>query len=273
MRKIALIFMALALLSSCKKEKIVSEPCTFDLKINWVKGTKVQFTVTPGDQDACYCYGVLSPDQPQAEWSDKDLIAWQLEWIKEIYDTLAESGEAGSFADMFCYKGTRTIKQTKLSSGTDFELMLFQINPQTKEAIGPLYRLPFSTPPVAMKELSFTIHPDENGFTIIPSDPERTWFWEYESNEKVDDVFGGAYYFYYSVLDMYEEYDFLDNLLYKGPSGLVLPALESSIHEDVEYIMAMSGCSGGEIDSDVYYAKFTIKGRKVSFTYSDVPIQ
>ena len=49
MRKIALIFMALALLSSCKKEKIVSEPCTFDLKINWVKGTKVQFTVTPGD--------------------------------------------------------------------------------------------------------------------------------------------------------------------------------------------------------------------------------
>lgn len=273
MRKIAFICLALVLLAGCSKEKIVTTSCPFDIKIDWVKGSKVQFTVTPGNPDACYCYGILSEDQPQSGWSDNDLVAWQLEWITEIYNSLEAAGEAGSFADMFCYKGPRTIKQTKLSYGTDFVLMLFQINPQTKEAIGPLYRLPFSTLPVTKEDLFFTIHPEENGFTIIPSDPERTWFWDFETEEKINDVYSGAYFFYYSVLDMYEEYDFLDNLLYKGASGLTLPVLESSLLEGKQYVMAMSGCSGGEIDSDVYYAYFTIKDRKVSFTHSDVPVQ
>lgn len=273
MKRIAFICLALALLSGCSKEKIVSTSCTFDLKIDWVKGTKVQFTVTPGNPDACYCYGVMSADQPQAAWSDTELVEWQLGWITDIYNSLKGTGEAGSFADMFCYKGPRTIKQTKLSSGVDFVLLVFQINPQTKEAIGPLYRLPFSTLPVTKEDLFFTIHPEENGFTIIPSDPERTWFWDFETDEKIRDVFSDAYFFYYSVLDLYEEYDFLENLLYKGPSGLTLPAITSDLPDGVQYTLAMSGCAGGEINSDVYYAKFTIKSGKITFTDSDVPIQ
>ena len=176
MKRIAFICLAIALLSGCSKEKIVSTSCTFDLKIDWVKGTKVQFTVTPGNPDACYCYGVMSADQPQAAWSDTELVEWQLGWITDIYNSLKGTGEAGSFTDMFCYKGPRTIKQTKLSSGVDFVLLVFQVNPQTKEAIGPLYRSVLYNPPGGERLHDHSLRPGAHvvlGFRDRREDPGR----------------------------------------------------------------------------------------------------
>ncbi|MCR4844913.1 MAG: hypothetical protein K5843_07985 [Bacteroidales bacterium] len=77
----------------------------------------------------------------------------------------------------------------------------------------------------------------------------------------------------YDIIDMYEEYDFLENLLCQGVERWILPSDDPSIKEDVSYTMSLSGCGwDGEITSDVYYVDFIWHQGRVQFTYSDIPI-
>ena len=267
--------MAILLMGACTKEKAVStKPCEFEITIDWVKGSKVQFTVTPDNPNAAYAYGIIAEDDVLDTSSDSQFMEWQLGWMKESYDALEADGiPHSSFLDLFCYKGTRTIRNIRLSTGKDWLLMLFQVNPETQEAIGPLYKIPFSTPPVEMMEMSFEILAQGERFTIVPSDLDRTWFWEYEATEKIEEVYGNPYFFFYEIIDMYEQYDFLDNLLCQGVERWILPSDDPSIKEDVSYTMSLSGCGwDGEITSDVYYVEFIWHQGRVQFTYSDIPI-
>ena len=275
MRKLVFACMALLVMSACMKEKAaITTPCNFDIKIDWVKGSKVQFTVTPENPNAAYAYGLLLADDVLSTWSDSQFVEWQLGWMKDSYEGMEADGVPHStFQDIFCYKGTRTIRNVLLSSGMDWLLMLFQVNPETQEAIGPLYRVPFSTLPVEMKEMSFEILAQGDRFTIVPSDMERTWFWEYETADKIEEIYGNPYFFYYEIIDMYEQYDFLDNLLCQGVKRWILPSDDPSIKEDVSYTMSLSGCGwDGEITSDLYYVDFIWHQGRVQFTFSDIPI-
>ena len=122
--------------------------------------------------------------------------------------------------------------------------------------------------------MSFKIVCSGNRFTIIPSDLERTWFWEYESEEKLMDVYETPFFFYYSIIDMYDQYDVLDHLLSKGVDTWTLPEDDRSIKEGIVYNMVMSACyTDGEICSEVLYANFIYQDGKVSFPYSDVPVE
>lgn len=267
--------MALLLMGACTKEKAaITKPCNFDIQIDWVKGSKVQFTVTPENPNAAYVYGIMHDDGDMSSWSDSELMEWQLDWMTDNYDGLeAEGTPHSSFADMFCYKGPRTIKSIQLSSGENWLLLVFQMNPQTQKPIGSLYKVPFSTLPVEMKEMSFEIQAQGDRFTIVPSDMERTWFWEYEAKEKIEEIYGSPYFFFYDIIDMYEEYDFLENLLCQGAVRYFLPSDDPSIKEDVKYTMSLSGCGwDGEITSEVYYVEFIWHQGQIQFTYSDIPI-
>lgn len=275
MRKIA-AFLGLAVLlaAGCSKEKMVTKPCAFDIKIEWVKASKAQFTITPDNPDATYYYSVMAADDDVlGSWTDEELIFWHLKWTTDAHDGLAREGkDVYPFDHMFCYKGARTIKERYLTSGMDWYLLVFQVNPKTRESIGPLYKVPFSTPPIHRVDLSFTIHSQGNRFTIIPSDQEQTWFWEYETESKIVDVYDSPYFFFYNIIDMYEEYNFLDHLLCRGNEEWVLPRDDRSIKEGEKYTMSLSAISDGEICSDLYYVDFIYENGRVSFVYSDIPI-
>ena len=129
MRKLA-FYACLALtllLAGCVKEKIVTQPCNFTLKINEVRGSKVKFTVTPDNPDATYVFGVMLYEEETAGWPDEKLIEWQLDWMKNSYkEYSAQTQPCGSFADMYCYKGERSIKNTKLSQGTEYLIIILE---------------------------------------------------------------------------------------------------------------------------------------------------
>lgn len=260
------------LLAGCVKEKIVTQPCNFTLKINEIMGSKVKFTVTPDNPDATFAFGVMTYDpEGMGSWSDEKLIEWQLGWMKDTYQQYCTDHEpVGSFADMFCYKGVRDIKDTRLSFGTDYLLMVFQINPVTIEAIGPLYKERFSTLPVTMTHLTYTVQNMGDGFIITPSDLERTWFWEYETEDKISEVYGSPYSFYYDAIDMYQEYDFLEGLLYQGESRWWFPRDDRSIRQGVKYTMSLSAVTqDGEISSDVLYMDFIYDSGEIKIPYAD----
>lgn len=263
------------LVLACSKDKAVTEPCDFALKIDWVKGSRAQFTITPERDNAYYCYFVMASDHPLYDKSDAEIIRYQLEVLDSDYANLRKEGKSeGDFLDLFCYKGERSLKSILLPSDWDHKLMVFQVNPQTCEVIGSLHSLVFHTQAVPEVELTFTIQYKDNSFRIRPSDKNVTWFWEYEREEKVYDVYEYPYFFYYDILDMYDMYGFLEHSLCMGDDEYELPRDDRSIKEGVTYIMALSACTAeGEICSDVAYAEFVFLDGKITFTDADFPLE
>ena len=265
--------MALAMMVGCSKQKLVTEPCQFDVRLDWVGGTKMQFSVSPDNPDAYYTYGMIK-DEDFVRFTESEIVGFQLDYMEGLYQAESYVKKPESpFSDMFCFKGERTIRVTQLTPGTAWHLLLFQLNPETREKIGQLYDLSFESFPVPKEDMQFKIVCSGNKFTIIPSDLERTWFWEYESEDKLMDVYESPFFFYYSIIDMYDQYDFLDHLLSKGVDEWTLPQDDRSIKENTTYTMALSGCADGEITSSVYYADFVFNQGVVTFLSADFPVE
>lgn len=277
MRKLLYLSLAVLLTAGCVKETFITTPCHIDCKTEWIKGSKILFTVTPDNKDACYTYGLLSADQEEAQWSDEKITEWQMGWMKEIYEAMKDYEKTvDTFIDRFCFKGTRSFKIDRLSSDTDFVILVFQVNPLTLEAIGPLTRIPFKTASVPHYDTTFCIRLNgKDSFTLIPSDTERTWGWEYEADFRIDFAYGTPYSFFYEILGMYEEYDFLDDQLCKGPCDWTFSKDDPSIKEGISYTLMAAGCENGEITSDIHFAHFSIENGVLTFHEaedSDIPV-
>ena len=275
MRKLLYLCLTGLLALGCAKEKMATTPCGFHLQVDWVKGSRAQFTVTPENPNARYCYGVIAADHPLYNRSDAEIIQYQMDWMNSDYANLRKEGKVqGEFEDLFCYKGTRSIKSKLMPPDLDHKLLVFQVNPETDQNIGPLHTVTFHTQPIPEVELSFTIQYKNNMFRILPSDKNVTWFWEYEREDKIEDVYEDPYFFYYDILDMYDEYGFLEHSLITGDDEWVLPQDDRSIKEGVTYIMVLSACTAdGEICSDVSYATFVYQDGKITFPYADFPVE
>lgn len=273
MRKLLYLCLAGLLALGCTKDKIVTTPCDFQVNVDWVKGSRVQFTITPSNPNATYTYGLLSENYSQFDMSDREKIDWQLLYMNLDYESHVGEDDSASFADRYCYKGARTIKCTAIEPDTNWQLLVFQINPETHEAIGSLYTVPFRTKAVPQVELTFTIQYKDNFFRILPSDKNVTWFWEYETEEKIEDVYVMPFFFYYEIIGMYEEYGFLQYNLSVGDDEWIFPDYDPSIKEGVKYNMVLSACTeDGEICSEVYYADFVYQDGKVTFSSTDFPV-
>ena len=241
MRKTVFVcLMALAALWSCKKEPVVTTPCGFQISADWIKGTRAAFTVTPDNPHAWYTGGILPCDHPLYNSTDQAIIRYQQEIMDaRLAEVNADSSQEGDYFDMFCYKGTRSVTFKYMSPGIENKLVVFQINPKTREAIGPLHTFVFQNLPVPEVELHFTIQYKDNWFRILPSNKETTWFWEYELEAKVDDIYSHPYYFFYDIIDMYDEYGFLEPALSQGDDEWELPRDDRSIREGVNYTMML----------------------------------
>ena len=62
MRKLLILCVAAMLAASCSKDTIVNTPCNFKITVDWVKGSRAQFTISPENRNACYVYGVMPSD-------------------------------------------------------------------------------------------------------------------------------------------------------------------------------------------------------------------
>lgn len=273
MRKTAFALVAVLLTVGCTKEKIVTTPCAFDIRIDWVGGSKAQFTVTPGNKDASYVYGFLSENQMQYGWTDEQVSDFQLNWMELDYEQSKKGGAQASFTDLYGYKGPRTIRETQFIPDMDWRLVVFQINPETRKAIGDVYKADFHTKPVPEAELGFMLRYCADTLRIVPTNNTDTWFWEYEMDTRLLGVYGSPYFFYYSIIDMYDQYGFLDKQLCKGPAQWVFSRDDRSFREDTPYTMCISGCADGEITTDVFYLDFEMKDGRLSFSSHDIPVE
>ena len=268
MRRILYIITAALVLAGCNaKEILVTKPVDFGVRIEKVSGSKADFHVSAGNENATYIFFTLPEGHPLFDKPEREAAQEHLAYLKRLYQgqspvAAAEAQEErlGSFTDFACYRGSRTLELRYLSTDTEYKLLLFQIHPKTHEILGDVRAERFHTKAVEMKELGFRFSFSDDILTIVPADPDRTYVWGFERVERIDDDYDGDPFFYiYALIDMYEDYGFIGHRLCKGTLEHNM-SLEH-IRGGKPYYVTAIGYENGEINSEVNFATFILGGK------------
>lgn len=251
MKKVLHILPLFLLLLSCgKPEKLPTDVSSFTLQVAKVTGTKVWFDITTDNPNAYYSFGLVDSSADGYNLPANEMAQLQLQLMDVIYDAFSPLGEnVGSFSDVFLYKGNRELKETELKADTEYKLFLMQVDPDTRRLIGNAMAATFRTKAIEMVDLDFEVvfHPD--AVEIIPSNDQLTYYWDYEETEIIKDKYYLPEYFFYDLVDVYEEYDFIDNMLDIGPAEWVFSRDDKAIEEGERYTLVIAGYGKGEINS------------------------
>jgi hypothetical protein len=261
MRK-ALFFLTAAcalILAGCTaKEVLITDPVKLNFELLEVKGSKIIFRMDPANPDACYTYGLFHSSQDIYDLPDRQLAQKLLDAYKEGYEILVkEKGAQASFVDVNCYRGSRTLRITAVQSDQDYKLVIFQVNPKTIEILGDVLCVPVHTVPVPMTDLHFTFQTQGEVMTITPSDPDCLYYWDYDPTERIYDEHLGPNGFFYHLLDMFDEYGFMDEVYSKGAEDYDFS--KDHLISGKEYLIVAAACKDGEITSDLQVMSFVYK--------------
>lgn len=244
-----LIILSLVLFSACKKEE--NRPTEIKVQLESVSGSRARFTVAPISSRAYYSYVLVKESDPN--YNEPATVICKNE-IQEMVNALPYF-ETGSFTDIFCFCGSRQFTMRLLEDDKDFKFIVFQINPKTYKLIGEPVVCNFHTNPVPDRDLHFDVNSDGDLLTITPSDDNLTYIWGCEESELINDIYGFASYYLYKVVEMYQEYGFLD-ILYEQGTVIFDLSTESNMGNGTEYTFAISGCEGGEFTTPVTVVRF-----------------
>jgi hypothetical protein len=237
------------LFSGCQKEELL--PTEIKVKLETVTGTRVRFTIAPINPHAYYSYIFLNANE---EGFDKSMTEICQEEIELMEDAIANF-EGANFLDIFFFQGSRQFTHGALCDNMDYKLIVFQINPKTHELIGDPIGTTFHTKPVPERDLHFQINFDGEEMTIIPSDDNLTYFFQYEETNMIENQYGAATNYLYTIVGMYQEYGFMEWNYYSGPVIYDF-SNENNMEDGTQYTLVINGCEEGELTSVSTIVKF-----------------
>lgn len=245
MKKIVAIIGCALILAACHSlDKTALEPATLEVIIDKVGATKLSFSVKTSDQDAAYIHlGVGEWEDYWYPLTDQQIAEDYLKQLIEIDDSDdIDHGTISSFQDQFCFKGDRSFRSQFLGSDMDYRMIVFQVDPFKREIIGNAVSTPFHTQSQPAVDLDWKVEVDGDVLTIIPTDNDVPYYWDYESiGYYWGDLLSSVYFYLYEVTDMYEEYDFIDQVLSKGPQTYVFSENDEGMVEgDIIVVSAVT---------------------------------
>lgn len=257
-----LILPLVVFLAACTaKDTMVTTPVDISFKIDRIKSGKVYLTVTCPNPDAYYFCKVryLDPEAPAK--SDREMALENIELAKLNYKVRKENMDIHArLIDLSAYRGSRSIKNTELASGHTYRVLLFQVNPEDLSIIGEVKGQTFQTPRVEMKDVDFSFSAEGNRLLVTPSDDECTYYWDFESEERIYDDYMSPEGYFYGVVDMYEDYGFMGNVLLRGPAQYDLSKTQLREGETYLVIAAAYDMQQEEITSRCIVSEFTYQG-------------
>ena len=271
MRRFLYIITAALTLAGCTaREILVTKPVTMGLKIESVSGTKVTFSVSAGDENATYIFFTTSEEEPLFNKPENEAAKEHIAYLEMLYNSrdeataVAPNGyKVSDFADFACFRGSRTLELLYLSNDTEYKLLLFQINPMTHEILGRVHSERFHTKAVVKKpfECEFSFNGDI--LIVAPSDQSMSYVWCFERMSRIDDDYAhDAFSYIYSLIDMYEDYGFIDHRLCRGTVEHDMST--ERIREDDIYVVVAIGYEDGEINSDSAEEFFCLRNGEYS---------
>lgn len=250
MKKLVIIAATVLAALACTKEQSVTDPCTFEIKVDKVKSTKVWVSIKPSNPNAYYGFGIFSEEADIYDLPLMEMAQTSLGWWTSTYDAWKDvTVNVGSFTDVFCYQKDREIKMTGLGIGKKHRCFVMQLDPQTRTIIGTPQEVLFSTPDVPMIPLTFDVQFAADRITITPSDPSVTYYWDYENLEVIEREYITPSNFFYSIVDLYEDYDFMPNMISQGAETYVFSQNDKSMQEGETCMLVLAGYANGEVNS------------------------
>ena len=271
MKKWSIIAVSVLAVLGCTKDRPFTEPCTFDLKVTKVAGTKAWLNIAPSNSGAYYSIALFNEYSDVFDKPAMELAEMQLGWDKDRYGAWENHLEnMSSYADVFCYQGTREIKLKDLVSGLRHRIVIMQVNPETRTIIGTPQDVGFATKVVGMTDLTFDVQFGADKVTITPSDPDATYYWDYDSRSRIEEKFMDPGVFFYSIIDLYEDYDFMSSMISRGTEAYVFSANDRHIEEGEECILVVAGYADGEINTAQNAYSFVYhKDKPIEYTLID----
>lgn len=248
---------ATLLLCSCPAK--YTQPASFEVNVQDLRSTKALITVKPSTYDAYYMCGIVYADMEYYfNMTPEELAAFQLDFSFERWDMSEEIPANISFTDVYCYRGNFESKYTYLYPDMDYRFIAFQVNPDTREVIGtPVTKL-FHTKPLQESDITFNFSFDTDKLTVTPSNNDP-YYWDYVLTDLLDAEYADAHMYYYSLVDLYEDYGFMDmpENIATGVDEWVFSRDDSEVLiEGAKYTLIASGYNYGEINSDLTVVEF-----------------
>ena len=260
-----LLFPLLIIFAACSaKDAVVTEPVDIHLTIDRVKSRKVYYTVTSANPDASYYVGLRYVDPKEPPMSDLQLAQAFLASERMNYDVLKENRDIhANLADLSTDKGSRSLKKSHLAYGKDYRLLMFQVNPKDLSIIGNIQGESFHTPELEILDVDFSFSIKSGKLTITPSGNDFSYYWDYESEARIYDDYLSPSNYLYSVIDMYEDFGFMNNVLSKGVTEFDL--LQAPMTEGTYYLVTIAAYdpAQGEIISDYKVFEFRYENGQI----------
>lgn len=270
MKKYILIPIILLLAACTNKEKMATEPCSFQVTVKKVAGTKVWLDIVPANDAAYYAFGMVDEGLPYYDMDVHQLAEASLEAMHELYTRYsANRTNVGSFLDFYCYREARQIKETHLQYDWNYRLLLIQVNPKDLTMIGEPVVVDFHTGPVDF-DPDFTIDFKCDGSKLIltPSNLQADYYWDFEDTAVIKEEYDSPEMFFYDLVDMNEDYEFMPNMIDRGVCEYDL-ALDRGIEEGVRHTIVAAGYKDGEINTFYIKQDFIFEEGLVKLVSSD----
>ena len=124
----------------------------------------------------------------------------------------------------------------------------------------------FRTRDIVMDEdLSVDVSFDGGRMTITPSDPDKPYLWEYENTGLIEREYLTPENFAYQILDLYEDYHFMDQMVYRGAVEWDFYAEDYALLEDEDITLMVAGYADGEMNTPLTVVRF--------FCHKNAPIE
>ncbi|MBQ9440612.1 MAG: hypothetical protein IJU35_08550 [Paludibacteraceae bacterium] len=247
--------------ASCKDDndkQAYNLPSTFSVQFDTIRATLVKATVIPSNPKAYYLIDMFFDqydDNGQLiHYTDQDLFELEKDIMKNMYELHLEQDPNADFADIFLYQGKRSLSFDWLAENTDYEYVILQVNPTTREPFNQIKRVRFHTAKIDSSDVKFNISYSGTNIKITPSnsDPYITLIdrfdYVYEHENLPDD-------FTLRSVRMYEDYDFVNALTKSGEKVINLDEGVSGMIDGEKYVLLVFGYNG-EINTELTVSHF-----------------
>ena len=244
MRRLFYIAILALTLGSCNRKAV--QPMDLKIHLEHTGGSRARFSVSTNNRDAYYTYALVSQYSENYFNTDIDVARQSIRDHEETYSMAEVYGLHGSFSDLYLFRGSRQFTLEVLSPETDYRFIVFQVHPKTHAIIGEPLSSTFRTRAIPIRDLTFDVSFVGDNLHIVPSDSELTYIWDYEDAELVKTAYSRPIFYLYSLVEMYEEYGFLDSMLSKGPQSRNLTDSDEFLEEGEECVLVICGCERAE---------------------------
>lgn len=208
------------LMSGCEEQVEVND-MTFTINVLSAKSTFIYYDIYPQYDEFEYATFVVSSDRLNKLGSR----------------ALIDSVHATLTPEHVYNKGVRILAD-HLEPGKRYYICCYRLNSRHK----PIYSLikkPQMTEVKVMSDLTFDYKTDGTVITIIPSNNSDHYFWDYLLKEETIREYRGVpmYYFYY-MLQYYENYDMVNYMLSQGEDSDDASIYYNFKDHDTLYVMA-----------------------------------